>query len=371
MTVSEQSSARSESTSGNLLESSFQAKFLTMKSWKPSNTPSNRDRLELYALHTQAVSGDAFANIQHNSSVADKAKFTAWRNKRGIPSVEAMRLYINECDRQTRVYGNKIGNSQSTSLKNSATTPMNTPNQSSMAASNGSSEYGSILTPRGLAAIPLLCAASSEHREAYIVRMTNTNASNGWWCKQEPLCADPGTYLAIPETVLLQLSTWIESLALSYAQQIKFVHSFICPIHRVFLALWVQIILVSTLFNSAFLSMKTLLYGAKSTGVSIRQIFDEEIVPCGRAARGLCEPHQAVTIRLTGLILLPLVCLCDVAAVVGSGVVGLPGGAVVFAASAVLTWWYWLMILPPIGFWLLFFSLWAGSCFSIIELAGS
>jgi acyl-CoA-binding protein len=72
-----------------------------MKSWRPRNPPSNRDRLELYALHKQSVSGDAPAtddDVSSSSSVADKAKLAAWRTKRGMTQADAMQRYVEECE---------------------------------------------------------------------------------------------------------------------------------------------------------------------------------------------------------------------------------------------------------------------------------
>ncbi len=77
-----------------------------MKTWRPRNPPSNRDRLELYALHKQSVSGDAppvtTAEEEESSSssslsVADKAKLAAWRTKRGMVQADAMQRYVEEC----------------------------------------------------------------------------------------------------------------------------------------------------------------------------------------------------------------------------------------------------------------------------------
>ncbi|EED93148.1 acyl-coa binding protein, partial [Thalassiosira pseudonana CCMP1335] len=63
------------------------------------------DRLELYALHKQSVSSDAPSKDPPDASVADKAKIAAWRNKRGMSQADAMQRYVEECDRQIRVYG--------------------------------------------------------------------------------------------------------------------------------------------------------------------------------------------------------------------------------------------------------------------------
>jgi acyl-CoA-binding protein len=86
------------------LASTFRAKTNAMKTWRPRNPPSNRDRLELYALHKQSVSGDAppVTTVEEESSssslsVADKAKLAAWRTKRGMVQADAMQRYVEEC----------------------------------------------------------------------------------------------------------------------------------------------------------------------------------------------------------------------------------------------------------------------------------
>jgi acyl-CoA-binding protein len=88
-------------TTTTTLASTFRAKTNSMKSWRPRNPPSNRDRLELYALHKQSVSGDAPAtddDLSSSSSVADKAKLAAWRTKRGLTQADAMQRYVEECE---------------------------------------------------------------------------------------------------------------------------------------------------------------------------------------------------------------------------------------------------------------------------------
>ena len=44
---------------------------------------------------------------------------------------------------------------------------------------NDGGDNGVLLCPRGLAAIPLLCAAASESRSAYLARLQVTHPSNG------------------------------------------------------------------------------------------------------------------------------------------------------------------------------------------------
>lgn len=166
----------------------------------------NRDRLELYALHKQAVSGDAPPQTSNDEtlSVADRTKIVAWRTKQGMTKSEAMTRYVEECDRQQQVYGTMadgdgggslLSNGSSASSPVPATTITKTTvartnggeatgssggsNEAAAAADNVSGGGGGLLCPRGLAAVPLLCAAASESRSAYLARLQVTHSSNG------------------------------------------------------------------------------------------------------------------------------------------------------------------------------------------------
>ena len=81
--------------------------------------------MELYALHKQAISGDAPHQMLASATQAERSKWNAWKAKRGLSQTEAMRLYLQESDRQIRVYGNGNNNNNNTS---SIQTPQNTPN---------------------------------------------------------------------------------------------------------------------------------------------------------------------------------------------------------------------------------------------------
>eukprot|EP00580_Thalassiosira_gravida_P020470 CAMPEP_0201680382 /NCGR_PEP_ID=MMETSP0494-20130426/50568_1 /ASSEMBLY_ACC=CAM_ASM_000839 /TAXON_ID=420259 /ORGANISM="Thalassiosira gravida, Strain GMp14c1" /LENGTH=285 /DNA_ID=CAMNT_0048164101 /DNA_START=323 /DNA_END=1180 /DNA_ORIENTATION=+ len=230
--------------------STFRAKTNFMKSWRPRNPPSNRDRLELYALHKQALGGDAAPpldsadtnnnNTSSSSSVGDKAKLNAWRGKRGMSREDAMMRYGEECERQLRAYGTRgdggsVGGSaggsagtasspprpnapahrtnggrafaetrggeptagsgtagSGTSAPNRTSTPQNTPAADGAdrecgcgstvtddTDTNDDTDEGALMCPRGLAAIPLLCAAASESRSAYLARLQVTDPNNG------------------------------------------------------------------------------------------------------------------------------------------------------------------------------------------------
>ena len=313
----------------------------------------NRDRLELYALHKQAVSGDAPNSIPASASVSEKAKYQAWRGKRGLSQQEAMSMYISECDRQLRVYGNI------------PQTPSNTPLSDAREAS--------IMTPRGLAAVPLLCAAASESRVAYLRRLAQTAPDAGWWSRQEPLCASPGTLGALPELTLLALAAFVERVSLSWSLgivPITVLQSFLWPVHNCLLALWVTLILTITIMGAALTLLSTILWGARRTGIPLDQIWREEIEPAATAISTLTESHQPMSIRLVGLMMLPYgtvegftIVLCDS--------VGFLWGSVSFAlAMVVLTWWYWLCVVPWLCLCLLGAAALSGNCFALIDLAG-
>lgn len=405
-----------------------------MKSWRPRNPPSNRDRLELYALHKQSISGDAppQQSSSSESSVADKAKLNAWNGKRGMTKVDAMVKYIQECDRQLRVYGTRddtnstasasstsspprspmqhpaasTAESSSSSVHNrqattsSPTTPQNTParenTQSDNEQGNNANDGGVLLCPRGLAAIPLLCAAASESRSAYLARLQVTHPSNGWWAKQEPLCLEVNNPLSIPERATIALAAAIEQLSLMLGQygagnnnnvnnntvsiilsflmmaasgSPRVLQAFLWPVHNVLLCCWITLILTTTYLGSMVMMSQTLLFGAKRTNAPLGRLFMEEVHPAARAVESLCEQHQVIGVRVSGLALMPLMMMCDLAMSV-MGRVGILVGSLVFVAMGVFSWWYWLCVLPWLAVCGLCLAVMSGWCFGLIELAG-
>eukprot|EP00569_Conticribra_weissflogii_P004371 CAMPEP_0171343504 /NCGR_PEP_ID=MMETSP0878-20121228/17326_1 /TAXON_ID=67004 /ORGANISM="Thalassiosira weissflogii, Strain CCMP1336" /LENGTH=379 /DNA_ID=CAMNT_0011846463 /DNA_START=36 /DNA_END=1175 /DNA_ORIENTATION=+ len=372
----------------------FRAKTIFMKSWKPRDPPSNRDRLELYALHKQSVSGDAPAKEPPDASVADKAKLTAWRNKRGLSQAEAMHQYVSECDRQIRVYGTR-GAADKSSQNNdqgggvagegsSSHTPMfgaSTPQNTPSGISKNEQDSNVLLCPRGLAAIPLLCAAASESRAAYLARMRQTHPTNGWWAKQEPLCLEVNNPLSFPEKLIIGMAALVEKLSL-YAGGImaedhtvlflspRVAQSFLWPLHNVFLSAWIAWILTCTYCGSVAMMTQTLLFGAKRTNIPLNRLFLEEINPAARAVESLCEQHQTISVRISGLALMPMMILCDWANVVVARV-GIFVGSVVFVSLGAMTWWYWICILPWLGIAGICLAVMSGWCFSLIELSGN
>uniref|UniRef100_A0A7S4VFP5 ACB domain-containing protein n=2 Tax=Ditylum brightwellii TaxID=49249 RepID=A0A7S4VFP5_9STRA len=382
------------SSSGTTPGAAFRAKAVMMKSWRPETTPSNRDRLELYALHKQAVSGDApNKKPATDASVAEKAKMNAWRTKRGLSQVEAMSRYITECDRQIRVYGNKSASSaetaagggmrSSSSLPNTPGTPTNTPAANNGSSSNVDDENETILlTPRGLAAVPLLCAAASESRTSYITRLRSTTNENGWWARQEPLCADPNTPFATPENLVIALASKIESFSLSLLQGGRnhsaaagavvapsVLQSYLWPTHNALLVIWIVLIFICTIIGSTLLTIRTILVGSKRTNVRLESIFQDEIKPCAKVASSLCDAHQNISVRLAGLALMPLVTLIDVSSSMLDSAGVLVGGGV-YVMAVLVSWWYWICVLPWVACWSVGFSLMIGWCFALIDLAG-
>lgn len=358
----------------------FRAKVTHMKNWNPASPPSNRDRLEVYALHKQAVSSDAPKTNPANKTLspAEKAKLNAWRTKQGLSQSQAMNAYILEADRQLLVYGTSSGH-----------TPKNTPEDDNTSAGRSGTSGSVLLTPRGLAAIPLLCAAASESRQSYLNRLNSTtNADNGWWMRQEPLCADPGSILALPEMAVLTIAAMIEKISLylqlnegarsildTIALRPGVVQSLLWPLHNCLLIVWMLVIFLSTLTGSALVTLKTMALGSKRTGVSLENIFSQEVRPCRNGASSLTEMHQTTSVRFLGLALYPLGFLCRFCDGVAERI-PMNAGAQLFVASAVyvsvsaMFWWYWFLVLPwisMVGIGLAFSSGW---CFGLIELAG-
>lgn len=352
----------------------------------------NRDRLELYALHKQSVSGDAPDKDDPDASVADRAKLSAWRAKRGLAQSDAMQRYVAECDRQIQIYGTKAdGNTNNnnttaaaangansaqpqTPYTPAASTPQNTP-----AIENGNDE--TLLCPRGLAAIPLLCAAASESRSAYLARLQVTASTNGWWSKQEPLCLEPSNPLSFTEKLIIGCAELVEMISLLMGSYLgegnavsfvspRVVQAFLWPVHNIFLAVWILFILTCTYLGSVLMLSQTLLFGAKRTNTPLGRVFLEEVNPSARAVESLCEQHQTIGVRLTGLVLMPLMMTCDF----GNSVVGKAGiltGSVFFVVVGLCTWWYWLCVVPWLAACAVGVAVGSGWCFGLIELSGN
>lgn len=322
-------------------------------SFQRLNPVQNRDRLELYALHKQAISGDAPGSLA-TQTPGERAKYSAWRAKSGITQQEAMRLYIQESDRQVRVYGL------------TPMTPDNTP-----ALENNSSSSAQQHQPRGLAAIPLLCAAASESRQAYLRRLANTRPEQAWWNRQEPLCATPGGVLALPETIVIKLAALLEFISLNSEGNIipfppAVVQSFLWPLHNCLLALWMGIILVYTAWTAGLELLQTVLWGSRRTGLSLPGVWKDQIQFSSQSVHTLTESHQPLSARLVGLTLLPYAVMVAITS-------GPPAawGSLLYCAALGFTWWYWCLVLPFLALCLLGTAVMAGNCFALIELAGT
>lgn len=377
--------------------SEFRAKVTQMKNWIPNRTPTNRDRLELYAFHKQAVASDAPEQMatttasssngtrkNYSTSPAERAKYNAWKTKRGMSQSQAMTAYIIEANRQMNVYGTAP-----------SVTPTNTPEETN-SNSNNNPDNASIgtssvmLTPRGLAAVPLLCAAASESRTSYLKRLEANVSSgeNGWWIRQEPLCGDPGTLFALPETIVLTIAILVERFSFSLftgstrqildtlALRPAVVQSLLWPLHNILLVVWIKIIFLSTLTGSSVLTFKTVLLGSKRTGVTLDNIISQEVRPCKRGTASLCRSHQSATVRFLGLVLYPLGMVCNFAdraimfalPLVGQQT-GLLFGCSSFLIVSSLLWWYWYLFLPWVTIVGLCTAVCTGWCFALIELA--
>jgi acyl-CoA-binding protein len=61
--------------------------------------PSNDDLLELYALYKQATEGDVSGKRPGMTKFKARAKYDAWKKKKGTDSDEAMQKYISLVER--------------------------------------------------------------------------------------------------------------------------------------------------------------------------------------------------------------------------------------------------------------------------------
>mmetsp|Transcript_7743 Transcript_7743/g.11134 ORF Transcript_7743/g.11134 Transcript_7743/m.11134 type:complete len:270 (-) Transcript_7743:24-833(-) len=265
-----------------------------------------------------------------------------------------MASYIEECDRQIRVYGNIP---QNPSSSNAGSSPTGTVTGTHM--------------PRGLAAIPLLCAAAAESRTAYLRRMKNLTPRTAWWSRQESLCGTPGTIWSFPETFIIIAASLVETASLTCGDVIPIIpvtvlRSLLWPIHNCFLSIWMAFILVCTALGSGFLSLQTILFGARRTGISLEQIWSEEIRPTVNAANSLCEAHQPMSTRLVGLTLIPLGILVGWTEIVLS-FTGVLFGSLSYTALYLMFTWYWFFVMPWMAVCMLWVAGISGIFFALIE----
>jgi len=328
----------------------------------------NRDRLELYALHKQAIAGDAPSTLTVNTG-PERAKYQAWRSKSGLSKQEAMGLYVQESDRQVRVYGNSSSNNGSTGIAAQIQDADRT--ASHQHEQQQQQQQATTAQPRGLAAIPLLCAAASESRAAFLRRLANTQPDQSWWSRQEALCAAPGSIWALPESALIWVASLQEYISLT-AQggplplPAPVVQSFLWPLHNVLLALWMGLILEYTAWTALTELLATTAWGRLRTGQSLEAIWKDEIQWSATAVHTLSEVHQPISARLVGVGMLPYTVLVGLTSFPGNVLVT----SVLYTVALLATWWYWFIVMPWMGVCLLGFSVLAGNCFALIELAG-
>lgn len=277
-----------------------------------------------------------------------------------------MRLYLQEADRQLRVYGSvgaKIPHPSNKTVR-APRTPQTTP------ASHNNAQHAlpPSSIPRGLAAIPLLCAAAAESREAYVRRLAHASESAWWWIRQEPLCAAPGSLGAIPESLLLWVARFLEHVALTTPWR-NLVASFCWPLHKSLLVLWILVILYVTVLGSSANILTILVWGSRRTGLSLDQEWMEIVPLVALSVSVMCEPHQPLTSRLVGLVLLPF------SSLIGFLNRNITDTSVTLAsfsmvAAVVASWWYWLLTVPFLMCSLLWTAFGVGFCFVLIEFAG-
>ena len=117
---------------------------------------------------------------------------------------------------------------------------------------------------------------------------------------------------------------------------------------------------------------QTILFGAKRTNAPLGRLFMEEVHPAARAVESLCEQHQVIGVRVSGLVLMPLMMTCDfVTSVVVAKVGSILVGSLVFVGMGMFSWWYWICVLPWLAVCGLCLAVMSGWCFGLIELAGS
>ena len=379
-------SGNNTSNDSNNLVGAFREKVKLMQTWKPGSTPSNRDRLELYAYHKVAVSGDAPSSLSNSANAAERAKYQAWRSKSGKSQEDSMRLYVQEADRQLRVYGSAAvpiphsntyhTNQESMSPNVNSRTPQTTP------ANNNAGESSSVSNiPRGIAAIPLLCAAVAESRKAYLRSLGQTSIETAWWKRQESLCAPPGSLTALPESFLLSIARFIEHITLTPpghggggvmlggggVNVRNLIASFCWPLHKCLLVCWMLIILYITTFRSALNTCGIIVWGSRRTGLSLNREWIEIVPLVGHSIQIMCESHQPLTCRLVGLMLLPFSSLVSF---INRTITNITLASSSMILILCVTWWYWLLTIPFLMGTLLCTAFSVGFCFVLIEFAG-
>lgn len=63
-----------------------------------SSPPSNDKLLDLYGLYKQATSGDVSGKKPSRINIRERAKFSAWEDRKGMDQDEAKQAYIDLVD---------------------------------------------------------------------------------------------------------------------------------------------------------------------------------------------------------------------------------------------------------------------------------
>ena len=380
-------SGNNTSNDSNNLVGAFREKVKLMQTWKPGSTPSNRDRLELYAYHKVAVSGDAPSSLSNSANAAERAKYQAWRSKSGKSQEDSMRLYVQEADRQLRVYGSAAvpiphSNTYNTTNQESMSPNVNSRTPQTTPANNNAGDSSSVSNiPLGISSIPLLCAAVAESRKAYLRRLGQTSIETAWWKRQESLCAPPGSLTALPESFLLSIARFIEHITLTPpghggggvmlggggVNVRNLIASFCWPLHKCLLVCWMLIILYITTFRSALNTCGIIVWGSRRTGLSLNREWIEIVPLVGHSIQIMCESHQPLTCRLVGLMLLPFSSLVSF---INRTITNITLASSSMILILCVTWWYWLLTIPFLMGTLLCTAFSVGFCFVLIEFAG-
>lgn len=260
---------------------------------------------------------------------------------------------------------------------------------------------------RGLAAIPLLCAAAGESRPAYIRRVTSTTLADGWWKRQVPLCvsskelqnrkakttekvspraptASPSmkttattvpvwSLVGLPELAVLQVAVLVENVTLKTAglggKNIPFVASLLWPLHNSLLAVWVVTILyVTTLQIHYRIARSMISLRQKEEQRALRKDLDDNAALLSQRVMYMSDKKQALSVRLLAMTLMPIPKILNVL----NGICqrNTVAKSMLFTMFLMVSWWYWLLVVPTLIWCLLCTSIGAGVCFALIDLAG-
>jgi acyl-CoA-binding protein len=354
------------------LKSEFLTKASSMRQWRPSSPPSNRDRLELYALHKQAASGDCDKPQPTGDNKAERGKWSAWKSKSGLSQAEAMSRYVAECDRQIRVYGSLAGPSTSTVEKSEPTiTPLSTPNPQLPP----NSSYLS-----GIDSIELLASAASESLPSYMSRLAVTSTggqhANHFWARQIPLyAANANSVTGGMECGIIALGKHLEKVTSAPISFLPFIpltslHALSYPLHVILLTTWIVLIYLLALTSVSVLTAKTLLLGSSSSGYSLSQIDAGIIKKINHTVERIyTDSKYSLPVRAVGMVFISVNITTEVSSSL-SAVAGEFVGSLAYVGILGCTWWYYYIVVP----WLVMAMVWASCIYGVglgvVEAAG-